>query len=91
MKAVLKQENLKDMEYLKHQMVRSTHLLLTYRYEGNWMNNKLHGQGIEKKKDTYDYYGSFEEGKKHGIGKIVFNDGSRYEVRYFTYLLGRIL
>jgi len=48
--------------------------------KGEFLNNKPHGQGIEKRENEYEYIGDFFEGRKHGKGKInYFISGETYE------------
>jgi hypothetical protein len=35
-------------------------------YEGEWLNDKRHGMGFEKYKNTNEYIGHFERGKANG-------------------------
>ena len=48
------------------------------KYEGNWEEDKQHGQGLETWPDGARYDGSYVLGKKHGIGKFTWADGSTY-------------
>jgi hypothetical protein len=50
------------------------------RYEGEWYEDKQHGQGVE----TWEggkarYTGEFHMGRKNGRGKFEWDDGSYYE------------
>jgi hypothetical protein len=51
-------------------------------YTGNIKNLQPHGEGFEKSQD-YDYEGSFENGLKHGNGKVLWNDDNQYEGQFF--------
>ena len=48
-------------------------------YEGDWLNNRKEGIGIEKYKDGSRYEGEHKNGVKHGIGIYYWEDGSIYE------------
>ena len=56
------------------------------KYEGNWLNDKQNGQGIEHWKDGARYQGEFVNGMKEGLGILEFADGSRYEGIYFFFI-----
>jgi len=43
-------------------------------YEGDFLNNKKHGQG-ELKMKKYNYIGQFKEGKIHGLGEMKWESG----------------
>ena len=38
------------------------------KYEGEWKEDKQHGQGIETCPDGISYEGSYVDGKKNGYG-----------------------
>ena len=48
-------------------------------YEGDWINNRKDGIGIETYKDGSKYEGEHKNGVKHGIGTYFWSDGSIYE------------
>ena len=48
-------------------------------YEGDWLNNRKDGIGIESYKDGSKYQGEHKNGVKHGIGTYFWDDGSIYE------------
>lgn len=48
-------------------------------YEGEWLNNRKEGYGIETFANKSVYQGEFHKGFKHGIGKYKWSDGSIYE------------
>ena len=48
-------------------------------YEGNWLNNQPHGQGVYTWKDHGTYQGEFCEGKLAGFGRRVYVSGNVYE------------
>jgi len=47
-------------------------------YEGEWVGDKLDGEGINIAPNGNVYEGYFREGKPHGFGKLCFN-GNTYE------------
>lgn len=48
-------------------------------YEGEWLNNKIHGQGKYVWADGRVYFGSWEENKMHGYGQLLWPDGRQYD------------
>ena len=48
-------------------------------YEGEWLNNRKDGIGIEFYKDGYKFQGDYKNGLKHGIGTYFWEDGSMYQ------------
>ncbi|EAS04950.1 IQ calmodulin-binding motif protein (macronuclear) [Tetrahymena thermophila SB210] len=57
------------------------------KYEGEWYQDKQHGQGVEEQQD-FIYRGSFQNGLKHGKGKIIWkNDGTSYEGDFYEGLM----
>ena len=48
-------------------------------YEGEWLNNKIHGQGKYMWADGRIYFGFWVENKMHGDGQLVWPDGRSYE------------
>ena len=48
-----------------------------YRYDGNWQNGLIHGEGEETQPNGEMFDGAFAEGKKHGHGTLVTTDGRR--------------
>ncbi|KAF4657269.1 hypothetical protein FOL47_008531 [Perkinsus chesapeaki] len=42
-------------------------------YQGGWLNNELHGQGVQTWSDGRIYVGSFLEGKFHGEGRMEWH------------------
>ena len=48
-------------------------------YEGEWLNNRKEGIGIEIFSDGSKYQGEHKNGAKDGIGIYNWNDGSSYE------------
>ena len=51
-------------------------------YEGEWQNNKIHGQGIFTFTNGEKYVGNNKDNKKHGIGTLSFPDGNKYEGKF---------
>ena len=50
-------------------------------YEGEYLKNLYHGEGVQYRLDgTVRYKGFWEHGKKHGSGKYIRKDGS---VQYY--------
>ncbi|HSX13250.1 MAG TPA: hypothetical protein VLE96_02380, partial [Chlamydiales bacterium] len=48
------------------------------RYEGNWENDKKHGQGTHHYANGDRYEGNWENDKKHGEGTLHYANGDRY-------------
>jgi hypothetical protein len=48
-------------------------------YEGNFLNQDIHGRGIMKYNDYSVYEGDFVLGQKHGYGIKTMTNGNRYE------------
>jgi hypothetical protein len=48
-------------------------------YEGEWLNNRKDGIGIEIYKDGSKYMGEHKNGVKQGLGTYFWSDGSKYE------------
>ena len=49
------------------------------KYEGEWKEGKLNGQGIYTWSDGEKYEGEWKEGKRHGQGTYTWSDGRKYE------------
>jgi len=48
--------------------------------QGNWQGGKPHGFAcIIDKKDSVLYEGEFKEGKRHGLGRQIFESGDMYD------------
>ncbi|XP_053087576.1 MORN repeat-containing protein 3-like [Pangasianodon hypophthalmus] len=43
-------------------------------YEGEWLRDKPHGQGVLALRNGNSYQGSMKDGKKHGHGRFVYRD-----------------
>lgn len=48
-------------------------------YEGDWVEDKMHGYGLYHYSCGDIYQGEFQNNQHHGFGKYYFTDGSRYE------------
>ena len=48
-------------------------------YEGDWVNNQMHGKGIYKFRNGDIYEGDRVNGKKHGYGTYKYKNGDYYE------------
>ena len=46
------------------------------KYLGEWLNNKMHGNGIYTYKDGRIYDGEFRDDKKHGKANFIYDDGT---------------
>jgi hypothetical protein len=51
------------------------------RYEGEWMNEKQHGQGTYYFADGNKYTGGWVDDKKTGQGIHTWANGDRYELK----------
>jgi len=49
------------------------------RYEGQWKDGKMHGQGVFEFVNGNRYEGQFKDGKRNGQGVYEYADGTRYE------------
>lgn len=49
-----------------------------YSYEGEWMNNMKHGEGIYTYNEGSRYKGQYANDNKHGLGAYLFEDGKIY-------------
>lgn len=48
-------------------------------YEGDWVYDKMHGQGRYLYTSGAEYKGMWQEGMMNGQGKMVYADGTWYE------------
>ena len=48
-------------------------------YEGDWVDDQMHGIGTYKYTSGNEYTGDFDKGVMTGFGKMVYADGSSYE------------
>ena len=44
------------------------------RYEGEWLDDKQHGEGIERFPEEAMFKGQYKNGLKHGKGKFIWKD-----------------
>ena len=51
-------------------------------YEGNWLNDKIEGEGILTYLNGNRYSGEWKDGKIHGQGEFTWADGSKYEGKW---------
>src|SRR2546423_1867990 len=49
------------------------------KYDGEWVNNTMHGKGVLTWKDGRKYDGTFANDKRHGYGMYTWADGRKYE------------
>lgn len=50
------------------------------KYNGDYFNDKFHGNGIlENKRLSYNYEGKFENGTKNGFGTETIKNGTIYQ------------
>tara|TARA_Y100001936_G_scaffold24480_1_gene22374 strand:- start:164 stop:838 length:675 start_codon:yes stop_codon:yes gene_type:complete len=49
------------------------------KYEGQMLQEKMHGRGIFTCAQGYVYTGEFKYGKPNGLGKLVYDNGDEYE------------
>ena len=53
-------------------------------YEGDWYEDKQHGNGVETWLDGARYEGQYATGRKSGTGELFFADGSIYCGEFFN-------
>ena len=61
---------------LKQGFGRYTYYSSGDKYEGEWQNDQLHGQGTYTYSCGEVYRGEYRSGKKHGLGMYYFEDGA---------------
>ena len=49
------------------------------KYEGQMLQEQMHGRGIFTCTQGYVYTGEFKYGKPNGLGKLVYDNGDKYE------------
>ena len=49
------------------------------KYEGQMLQEQMHGRGIFTCTQGYVYTGEFKHGKPNGLGKLVYDNGDQYE------------
>ena len=59
-----------------------TKFLVAGKYEGEWKDGKMHGQGTMIYSDGGNYKGEWKDGNKHGQGTVILFDGDKYEVEW---------
>jgi hypothetical protein len=47
-------------------------------YQGDWVNGRPHGEGMESLPDGTRYRGQWHQGQRHGHGELEQADGARY-------------
>ena len=53
------------------------------RYEGNWVDDSRSGLGVFTCATSgYIYEGSFNNGRRHGVGRIVLPNGDSFKGRF---------
>ena len=52
--------------------------LFIYWQNGEWLNDKMHGEGIYRFASKSTYQGTFKENLFHGQGTYTYADGSKY-------------
>lgn len=58
---------------------RALLLMLVHRYEGEFAEGKMQGQGAFTFEDRGCFTGTFRSNKKHGQGSMLSKDGERWE------------
>lgn len=56
-------------------------------YEGDWVDDQMHGEGTYKFTSGNVYSGNWVKGTMHGFGKMVYSDGSTYEGNWHNNLM----
>ena len=56
-------------------------------YEGQMLQEQMHGRGIFTSSQGYVYTGEFRYGKPNGLGKLVYDNGDRYEGSFLDDML----
>ena len=54
------------------------------RYDGEWLQDKPHGQGMYTYADGAQYWGRFYLGKRQGEGMMKYGNGDEYEGSWFA-------
>ena len=49
------------------------------KYDGDFYNDMLHGQGLLRYENGDQYEGTFFDGQRHGKGRMVWKEGHWYE------------
>jgi hypothetical protein len=58
--------------------------LCTEKYEGDWVDGKMHGRGTYYYSDGSIYDGTWVEGKMEGKGIFIYPNGNKYEGEYLV-------
>jgi len=53
-------------------------------YDGGWLNDEIHGQGLETWPDGEEYSGSYQYGFKHGKGVYKYSSGHIYDGEFLS-------
>ena len=48
-------------------------------YDGEWEDDKMHGQGKYVFTSGAEYEGQWSQAKMHGVGKMIYADGTSYD------------
>jgi hypothetical protein len=51
----------------------------TEEYEGEWVDDQMHGKGTYKFTSGNEYTGEWQNNVMNGFGKMIYADGSSYE------------
>ena len=57
---------------------------LSFRYEGEWQEDRQSGYGKEIWPDGAKFEGDYVDGLKHGKGKLTFADNAFYEGEFYN-------
>ncbi len=49
------------------------------KYDGDWVDGKMHGRGVYYYADGSIYDGMWQDGKMHGSGVFIYPNGNRYD------------
>ena len=75
-------KNFRKLKYIGQKTVKKPNIILLPngdKYEGEFKNEKFHGQGKYSFSNGNIYEGEFKDGKWEGLGKYSFNHGNIYE------------
>ena len=61
------------------------------KYEGEWVDGKMHGRGIYYYADGTVYDGTWSEGKMHGKGVFIYPNGNKYDGEFFVSCFARFI
>lgn len=54
------------------------------KYDGDWLDGKMHGRGVYYYADGSVYDGMWQDGKMHGSGVFIYPNGNRYDGEYIV-------